>query len=142
MTIRSDKPFKAFEALCAGSELQSIFMDSAKWYGPNVEVEVEIMADLIVDKTSDGLEVRLPVLITDNDEYQVCDCRVDRLVNEHGGQEGAIVRFLEALRQDWMDHSYNEYHDVWCGSKRDEHNACVFSQQFEFCDIHINSLLF
>lgn len=28
MTIRSSRPFDAFKALCAGSELQKIYMDS------------------------------------------------------------------------------------------------------------------
>jgi hypothetical protein len=100
MTNLSSKPFHAFKALCAGSELQKIYMDSEKSIGPPGETKVQIMADLLVVKTSDGLHISLPGLSVEDDGYEICSCRIERLASEYGGQEGAIVKFLEALRRD------------------------------------------
>lgn len=87
------------------------------------------MADLVVVKTSDGLEVSLPGLLSDcTASYKICACRIERLANEHGGQNGAVVRFLEALRQDWMDHSYDKCNDSRCESEDDEYDNCVSCQ--------------
>jgi hypothetical protein len=144
MTIQSSTPFNIFKALCAGSELQKISMDSSRLCGRRgEEVRVEIMADLVVVKTSDGLEVSLPGLLSDcTASYKICACRIERLANEHGGQNGAVVRFLEALRQDWMDHSYDKCNDSRCESEDDEHDNCVFGHNVEFCDIHPARILY
>jgi hypothetical protein len=144
MTIQSSKPFNTFKALCAGSELQKISMDSSRLCGRGgEEVRVEIMADLVVVKTSDGLKASLLGLLSDcTATYKICACRVKRLANEHDGQNGAVVRFLEALRQDWMDHSYDKCNDSRCEPEDDEHGNCIFGHNLDSCDIHPARILY
>ena len=142
MTIRSSRPFDTFKALCAGSELQKICMDSSRLIGRHEERKVEIMADLVVIKTNDGLNVDFPILFGDYNAYAICDCRVERLANECGGLHGAIVRLLEALRQDWVDHGHDECNDPWCKSEHYEPYSCTIGHDFEFCDVHKGSLLY
>ncbi|KAM0702615.1 hypothetical protein Q7P35_010046 [Cladosporium inversicolor] len=148
MTNRSSKPFKVFKALCAGSELRNICMDSSRFIGRG-DLRVEIMADLIVVKTNHGLKVSLPVLFSAHDDlfctldtYEVCGCRAERLANEYGGQKGAVVHFLGALRQDWMDHSHGECRSHMCKFERDKHCSCTVGQDLELCDVHQGSLLY
>lgn len=109
------------------------------------EVRVEVMADLVVIKTSDWLEASLPVLLVSfgyRNAYDICACRVERLTNANGGQQGAIVRFLEALREDWTNHSHDECNYSWCRSEHDEPGSCTFGHDLKSCDVHPGGLLY
>ena len=135
---QSSRLCRAFTALCAGTEPRRLLMDSTRWIGlEGAPIVAGIDATCIITKTSDGLEADLSKVVS---EYDVCTCRVERLAEAYQGQQGAIVQFLEALRQDYVDHAYNECFATCC--EGDDHDECIFRQDYEWCDIHDETLLY
>jgi hypothetical protein len=123
ITIRSSRPFDTFEALCAGSELQKICMDSSR---------LICRSCLAIAELTKSVAIALSVSRRS---------RVARMAPSIGGFFFFFF-FLETLRQDWMDHGHDECSDPWCESEHDEHDSCTFGHDVEFCDIHHKSVLY
>lgn len=133
----SSKPFTAFEALYRGSELKNIRMYSHRLGGHSGNA---IGATLAATKTSDGLEASLTKAVS---RWKVCRCRVERLANEFGNHDGAIVQFLEALRLHYVggihyacdDPVFDEEHD-------EEFFDLIIGHDITICDVHLDSVLY
>lgn len=133
----SSKPFNTFKAWCAGSELKNTRTYSHRLGRCSGNA---IDATLVATKTSDGVKVSLENVESD---WKVCSCRVERLANECGDQESAIVRFLEALRLDYagfIHYACNE--SVFDDEHDEEFFDLIIGYDTTICDIHIDSVLY
>ena len=137
ITSLSSKPFNALKALCAGSELKNIRIYSHRYGGCSGN---DIDATLVATKTSDGLDVSLTIV---ESRWKACSCRVERLANEYGDQDGAIIRFLEALRLDYTgDIHYACDNEVFDEERDEEFFDLIIGQDTTICDIHLDSVLY
>ena len=137
ITSLSSKPINALKALCAGSEIKNIRMYSHRLGGRSGNA---IDAILVVTKTNDGLDVALTRV---DSRWKVCSCRVERLANEYGNQDGAIIRFLEALRLDYTgDIHYACDNEVFDEERDEEFFDLIIGQDTTICDIHLDSVLY
>jgi hypothetical protein len=147
----SSKPLITFGALCAGVEIQRVEVYGEEYrsrYSCN-----EIVFDMKVSKNTEGLKVEFDLFymkdLEDSDCDGICECRVKKLARLYGQQDNGIVRFLEALREDWLKVAYNKCEGRYgCDREEEEdceknkHYSCSIGIEVELCDDHPKSVLF
>jgi hypothetical protein len=137
ITSLSSKPFNALKALCMGSELKNIRIYSHR-FGWRSGIDID--ATLVATKTSNGLDVSLTTV---ESRWKVCSCRVERLANEYEDQDGAIIRFLEALRLDYAGRiQYACDNEVFDEEHHKEFFDLIIGHDTTICDIHLDSALY
>lgn len=137
ITSLSSQPFNTFKALCTGSELKNTRIYSHRLGGRSGNA---IDATLVATKTSDGLKVSFKNV---ESHWKVCSCRIERLAIEYGDQEGAIVRFLEALRLDYVGHIHYACNESVFDDEHDEEFFdLIIGHDTTVCDIHLDSVLY
>jgi hypothetical protein len=151
LTCFSSKPMAAFGALCVGAELQRVEVSGEELRGPYTKYsdQIWIRYNFEVSKTKDGLKVEFTrlymkdggtVMRLKEDDPELCGCRIEGLASLYGQQDNAIVRFLKALREDYLLVSHNKCernHDF----EKEEHYGCGLDQEVEWCDIHSDLIL-
>lgn len=137
ITSLSSNPINALKALCAGSELKSTRIYSRR-FGWRSGIDID--ATLVAIKTSNGLDVSLTTV---ESRWKVYSCRVERLANEYGHQDGAIVRFLEASRLDYAGHiQYACDNEVFDEERHKEFFDLIIGHDTTICDIQLDSVLY
>jgi hypothetical protein len=136
LTCLSPNPLIALRALCAGAELQKIEIGGDSWRGSEGMIRYRCQ----VSKTQDGLKVEFEKLYNKEGESEPCGCRVENWASLYGQQDNAIIRLLEALREDYLNVAYNkcDWNDV---HDEQEHYGCTFGQHVDWCDVHPGSIL-
>jgi len=113
LTCLSSKPLTELKALCAGAELQKIEISGESWRGPNRPTIYLSTLSIIrytfeVSRTQDGLKVKFTNLYVKEGDTDPCGCRIENLASLYGQHDNAIIRFLEALREDYLAVAYND----------------------------------
>jgi hypothetical protein len=77
------------------------------------------------------------------DGSETCGCRIESLASLYGQQDNAIVRFLEALRNDYLLVAYKKCEWIHDDEvvEEEEHYGCRLAQELEWCGIHSDSIL-
>lgn len=149
LTSLSPKPFHAFKALYAGSQLQHVEVLAERSCGPHRGPKLHFRATLILRRSKNGRGLEYEFQLTRFAQLNlrgvyldVCWCRVERLASQYGGEVDDIIRVLEALRQAYVEQSHDGCDETRWYGEHFEHYDCPLSQKEEWCPDHPHAILF